>query len=161
MKGYDLIDDKAFSLDYLEYYNSLNYGKNKIINKLKEKGIFEDQISKLSFPISLERKKAKNLLNKLENKYSKYNESSKKSHIYNAYISNGFSKDIASEMISSIKVDNPKEEMKKLDKDFEKVYLRLSNKYQKKELKQKVIMSLVGKGYRINDVMKVVERKGL
>ena len=51
--------------------------------------------------------------------------------------------------------------MKKLDKDFEKVYLRLSNKYQKKELKQKVIMSLVGKGYRINDVMKVVERKGL
>lgn len=161
MKGYDLIDDKAFSLDYLEYYNSLNYGKNKIINKLKEKGIFEDQINKLSFPISLERKKAKNLLNKLENKYSKYNESLKKSHIYNAYISNGFSKDIASEMISSIKVDNPKEEMKKLDKDFEKAYLRLSNKYQKKELKQKVIMSLVGKGYRINDVMKVVERKGL
>ena len=34
MKRYDLIDDKAFSLDYLEYYNSLNYGKNKIINKL-------------------------------------------------------------------------------------------------------------------------------
>ena len=131
MKGYDLIDDKAFSLDYLEYYNSLNYGKNKIINKLKEKGIFEDQINKLSFPISL------------------------------AYISSGFSKDIASEMISNIKIDNPKEEMKKLDKDFEKVYLRLSNKYQKKELKQKVIMSLVSKGYRINDVMKVVERKGL
>ena len=101
------------------------------------------------------------MLNKLENKYSKYNESLKKSHIYNAYISSGFSKDIASEMISSIKIDNPKEEMKKLDKDFEKVYLRLSNKYQKKELKQKVIMSLVGKGYRINDVMKVVERKGL
>ena len=60
LKENDLIDDKAFIEEYIEYYNSLNYGKNKIVSKLKEKGIFEDKLSKINFPISVERKKANN-----------------------------------------------------------------------------------------------------
>ena len=160
MKGYDLIDDNAFIEDYVEYYNSLNYGKNKIINKLKDKGIFEERINKINFSISNERKKAKAILPRLEKKYDKYSFSQKKQHIYNAYVSNGFSNDIASEMVALIKEPvNNKEELKKLEKDYEKAYLRLSNKYQKKELKQKIMQALLSKGYRMNDVIRVLERK--
>ena len=157
MKAYDLVNDEALAQDYLEYYNSLNYGKNKIKTKLSEKGIFEEYINKLKFPASNELKKAKNILPKLEKKYDKYNSSSKKQHIYNAYIQQGFDIDVAKEMIGQVKSSNPKEEQSKLKSDYQKVKTRLSRKYQKKELKQKCIQSLLKKGYRLNDIIKVVE----
>lgn len=159
LKQYDLIDDKAYALDLVEYYNSLNYGENKIKKKLSDKGIFDEYISKISFSRTSENQKAKKLLPKLEKKYSKYNDSQKKSHIYNAYIQEGFDVDIARTYSNMISKSSLKEENEKLEKEFEKVYVRLSRKYQKKELKQKVITSLLAKGYKLNDIMKIVERK--
>lgn len=156
LKSNDLIDDKAYAQDLVEYYNSLNYGENKIKTKLRDKGIFEENISKLKFPLSTERKKANNLLPKLEKKYDKYNASSKKSHIYNAYLLEGFSRDIASEMTSKVKEANSKDELVKLKVDYQKTKDRLSRKYKGKELKQKVMSSLLSKGYRLNDVIKVI-----
>ncbi len=157
MKSYDLINDTALAEDYLEYYNSLNYGENKIKHKILEKGIFEEHVNKLKFPISLERKKANNILPKLEKKYDKYNDSSKKSHIYNAYISLGFSSEIASEMSNKIKSSNSKDELNKLKTDYQKIKIRLSRKYQKKELKQKILQGLLSKGYKYNDILMVIE----
>ena len=140
----------------MEYYNSLNYGENKIKTKLSEKGIFKEQIDKLKFPISIEKKKANNLLPKLEKKYDKYNASSKKSHIYNAYLLEGYSKDIASEMTNKIKSPNQKDELDKLKSDYLKTKTRLERKYKGKELKQKILSSLLIKGYKMNDILKVL-----
>lgn len=156
LKGYDLIDDKAYASDLVEYYNSLNYGENKIKTKLSEKGIFKEIVDKMKFPISIEKKKANNLLPKLEKKYDKYNASSKKSHIYNAYLLEGYSKDIASEMTSKIKSPNQKDELDKLKSDYLKTKTRLERKYKGKELKQKILSSLLNKGYKMNDILKVL-----
>lgn len=157
LKKYDLIDDKAFAEDLLEYYNSLNYGENKIRTKLLEKGIFQADIDKLKFPVSNERKKANNIFPKLEKKYEKYNSSQKKLHIYNAYLQLGFSREIALEMKDKVKDSNQKDELSKLKADYQKAKTRLSRKYQKKELKQKIITALLNKGYRLNDILKVIE----
>ena len=157
LKQYDLIDDEAYAYDLTEYYNSLNYGKNKIIHKLSDKGIFIETINKMKFPLSLERRKANNILNKLEKKYEKYNQSQKKSHIYNAYLQLGFDNDLASEMVNKIKETNSKEELSKLKSDYQKTKVRLERKYKGKELKQKIIQSLMQKGYRLNDIIKVVK----
>ncbi len=156
LKGYDLIDDKAYASDLVEYYNSLNYGENKIKTKLAEKGIFKEIVDKMKFPISIEKKKANNLLPKLEKKYDKYNASSKKSHIYNAYILEGYNKDLASEMMSKIKSPNQKDELDKLKSDYLKSKSRLERKYKGKELKQKILSSLLTKGYKMNDILKVI-----
>ena len=156
LKGYDLIDDKAYASDLVEYYNSLNYGVNKIKTKLGDKGIFKETIDKIKFPISIEKKKANNLLPKLEKKYDKYNASSKKSHIYNAYLLEGYSIDLASEMISKIKSPNQKDELDKLKSDYLKTKTRLERKYKGKELKQKILSSLLIKGYKMNDILKVL-----
>ena len=157
MKSYDLINDNMLAQDYVEYYNSLNYGQKKIVQKLLDKGIFEEQINKIKFPISTEREKAKNIFSKLNSKYDKYNYSSKKSHIYNAYIQLGFTNDIASEMINKISEPHSKDELSKLKSDYLKVKTRLSRKYQKKELKQKILQNLLSKGYKYNDILKVME----
>ena len=159
LKAYDLIDDDAYMNDYVEYCNSLNYGKHKIIKKLNEKGIFEEKIRKLKFPDSIENRKAKILLSKLEKKYDKYNYSSKKSHIYNAYILEGFESDIAIKYSSMIKEVDIKEENKKLDKDYLKVKERLKRKYKGKELKEKLISSLLTKGYRYKDIFSKIEKE--
>lgn len=161
LKNFDLIDDNAFISDFIAYYNSLNYGENKIKEKLRQKGIFEEKISKIKFPISLEKKKAKAVLPKLEKKYDSYNNSSKETHIYNSLLQYGFSGEVAKETVGLVKQSSPKEENKKLEKDFDKVVERLKKKYQKKELKQKVLNSLLTKGYKFNDIYKMMERKKL
>ena len=157
LKSYDLIDDKAYAEDLVEYYNSLNYGENKIKTKLLDKGVFSDNVDKIKFPVSTEKKKANNIFPKLEKKYSKYNHSQKKAHIYNAYLEQGFSRDLASEMSGKIKDVNKIDELTKLKSDYSKIKLRLSRKYKGKELKQKILSSLLTKGYKMNDILKVIE----
>ena len=62
-------------------------------------------------------------------------------------------------MINKINPPKAKEENDKLEKDFIKVETRLKNKYQKKELKQKIISSLLTKGYKLKDIISILERK--
>ena len=156
LKGYDLIDDKAYAIELVEYYNSLNYGENKIKTKLSDKGIFKNEIDKIKFPLSIEKKKANNLLPKLERKYDKYNAVQKKQHIYNAYLAEGFDIDIAKEMTNKIKDSSQKEELTKLKSDYLKTKTRLERKYKGKELRQKILSSLLTKGYKMNDILKVL-----
>lgn len=161
MKAHDLIDDQAFIEEHIEYYNDLNYGKNKIIHKLMDKGIFEEKLEKINFPVSIERKKANNIFDKMVRKYDKYNDSQKKRHIYEGYLSQGFDIDIAREMSEKVKSSNPKEENKKLESDFNKAYERFKKKYSKKEIKSKLIAYLASKGYKIGDIIKMIERKNI
>ena len=161
LKANDLIDDDAFIEDFVEYYNSLNYGKNKIKTKLLEKGIFEDRVSKISFPVTKERKKAQNIFPKLLKKYEKYNSTQKKQHIYQAYLAMGFDSDIAKEMVDKVVDNSPKEENEKLKKDFDKIHPRYVKKYSKKELRNKIISHLLSKGYKMKDIIALIERKGL
>ena len=156
MKSYDLINDKMLAKDLVEYYNSLNYGENKIRTKLLDKGIFKEEVDKIKFPSSIEHKKAKALLPKLEKKYDKYNYLQKKSHIYNAYLELGYSSELASEMTNNIKDKNSKDELDKLKSDYLKIKTRLSKKYKGKELKQKIMQSLASKGYKYNDIIKII-----
>ena len=159
LKKHDLIDDEAFIEEFTEYYNSLNYGKNKIINKLLEKGIFKETLDRIIFPLAVEKKKASRIFKKLNEKYAKYNDAKRKEHIYQAYIALGFDKDLALELVGQVQKSSPKEETNKLEDDFNKVYKRYQLKYNKKEIKSKLIAYLASKGYKINDVLKLLERK--
>ena len=60
-------------------------------------------------------------------------------------------------MINKIKESSPKEENEKLKSDYQKVKTRLERKYKGQELKQKIIQNLMQKGYRLNDIIKVVK----
>ena len=159
MKKSGLINDRQFIEEHIEYYNSLNYGKNKIINKLVEKGIFKETLDHIVFPLATEKRKATKIFKKLNEKYAKYNDAQRKQKIYQAYIALGFDSDIASEMVGSIQKSSPKEETSKLETEFNKVYKRYQLKYNKKEIKSKLLSYLASKGYKINDILKLFERK--
>ena len=159
LKNNDLINDKMLALDLIEYGHERNLGKNKIIQELSSKGIFEDTISKFHFSYSLEKKKALNNLPKLEKKYDKYSYEQKRQHIYRSLLSLGFDNDVALETLNKISEPKQKDEDKKLEKDFDKTYLRLNHKYEGYELKNKVITSLRSKGYKMREILRLWEKK--
>ena len=155
LKEHDFINDKMLMMDWVNYGNERNIGKNKIKKELIDKGIFVESIEKLSFPLSLEKKKAKNNLTKLEKKYDKCSYQGKRQKIYRALLSLGFEMDVALETIDYIKENNHIDELERLSKDMDKIYRRLSNKYEDKQLIDKIFMQLKNKGYRYKDVLTV------
>ena len=158
LKTHDLINDKMLILDTIEYGNERNIGKNKIIQELTNKGIFQESITSNMFPRSVEKKKASNNIPKLEKKYDKYSYEQKKQHIYRALLSLGFDSDIALEALSMIKEPKMKEENEKLQRDLTKTYIRYQRNYEGYDLKNKVVNSLRSKGYRLNDILKMWEK---
>ena len=159
LKENDLINDKMLILDTIEYGNERNIGKNKITADLLNKGIFLENIPHNAFPVSLERKKAFNNLSKLEKKYDRYSVEGKRQHIYKALLSLGFDNDVALETLSRIKEGKPSDELKKLEKDFDKALYKYKRNYEGYDLKKKVITSLRGKGYSLNNILKMWEKK--
>ena len=159
LKANDLINDKMLILDTIEYGNERNIGKNKIIADLANKGVFSENLTSISFPYSVEKKKALNNLNKLEKKYSKYSYEQKRQHIYRSLLSLGFDNDIAIDALNHLSKVNEKDELDKLKKDFEKTYFRYKHKYDGYELKNKVITSLKGKGYKTKDILHYLDKE--
>lgn len=159
LKDVTLIDDKALIEDHLCYANERNIGKNKIIKELNDKGIFDEMISKIYFSSGREKQKAQYWIPKLEKKYSSYSYEKKKQHIYSSLLSLGFDSSIASEALNKVSNKNDKDEKAKLKKDFTKVYDRLSRRYEGKQLDEKVFNTLKNKGYRYNDIKRVMEEK--
>ena len=157
LKENDLLDDKAYMEDLIAWDNERNFGKNKIIKHLKEKGIPESLINKASFPEAVERRKAKNLVPKYEKKYSKYAFENKKKHIYQALLGQGFSNGVAKEAIEATKKGTNKVEKDILKKDYLKIKERYAKKYQGYELKQKIYGALTLKGYKYPEIQEVLE----
>ncbi len=158
LKSNDLINDKMLILDTIEYGNERNIGKNKIIAELAKKGIFSENLSSISFPYNIERRKAHNNLYKLEKKYDKYSYEQKKQHIYRNLLSLGFDNDVALEALNFLSKPVQRDEKIKFEKDFARVYMHLKNKYEGYELKNKVITSLKNKGYKTKDILEKWEK---
>lgn len=159
LKANDLIDDEAFIADHLAWSEERNIGKNKIIKELLDRGVFEERIAKINFPYNKEKQKALFQLPKLEKKYAKFSFEKKKQHVYAGLLSLGFESNVANEVIERIAPINLKEENNKLKADLEKVYSRLSKKYEGYELQIKVINTLRNKGYSYSSIKKMMEVK--
>ena len=157
LKENDLLDDKALMEDLIIWDDERKFGKNKIIKHLKDQGIPDNIIAKAHFSNSNELKKAKSLLPKLDKKYAKYAYESKKKHIFNAIISQGYEIDIARQVIGDAKKDNPKKEKEKLVNDYLKIKRRYENKYDGYELKKRIYAALANKGYKHSEIKTVLE----
>lgn len=154
LKNIDLIDDRAFIEDYLGYAEEKGYGKNKIKQELLKKGIFQEQIDKIRFNETSEKKKALALVPSLERKYAKYSYEQKKQHIFAALINRGFSHDVANQALNTVSKMNEKDESNKIKVDYKKIYSRYKQKYDGRELNDKVFQALRRKGYRVSDIKK-------
>jgi len=161
LKKNGLINDSEFVKEYVEYANNKNIGKNKIKAKLQEKCVFNEEINKIHFDEKLEYKKASSYIDKLEEKFSKYNYQAKKEHATKYLISQGFDLNVALDIALELKAPKHNDEVKKLKPEFDKAVCQYKTKYSGREFKDKVFQSLLRKGYKMNDIIAMWEDKYL
>ena len=73
----------------------------------------------------------------------------------------GFEGDVVYDVSQTIHIDNKEEDKLKLKKDYQKIYTKLKKKYEGYELKQKIIATLINKGYRRKDIIEEMNSYGL
>ena len=153
LKKQKLINDKALCKEYIAYYNEKLYGKERIIRELRLKGIFDETIREIVFSDASELKKARLLFPKLDKQYSDLATLEKKQHIYNAYIRDGYTIEVAQQMIKKVKESTRKQETNKLRRDFALALGRAKRSYQNEDsIKTYVFRTLSQKGYRYQDI---------
>lgn len=154
---YQLIDDKELLKEVLEHSDYKHYGYNRIKEELYKKGISSIYIDKLVYDETREYSQAMMLLKDYEKKYSKYNYASMKGHIYQAYLRQGYSYDIASRCLEKLSPMDEKKEKALLKEDYSKLLKKYQDKLPKGELKEKIISSLLSKGYSYKYIEQIKE----
>ena len=155
---YCTVPDKRLAKEIVQYLNEKLYGKNRIIQELRLRGIFDETIQLIKFSEASELKKAKKILPKFEKQYADLNNVEKKQHIYNALIRYGYSNDIALEVTKKIKNNSPVRESNQLRRDFAVAIDKGMRQYKTEDgLKAYVFRTLSAKGYKMSDIRNVWE----
>ena len=161
LKEDGLIDDEEFAAVYANDIADFRlYGKNKTIAKLKEKGIPNEIIAKLSFPDEKEYDRACRYVETLNKKLSKTPSSRKKAKALASLIARGYEREIATEALEATLASTPKNvEEESLKKDFfiaKNKFLKFEDLYIRK---QKIFAYLARKGYKYEDIKRVIEEE--
>ena len=153
---YQLLNEDELIERIIEYCDSKHYGYNRIILMLKDRQISLNKINNVKLDHQRETKEAIEQAKRLVKRYKKKNTVNLRRSVYSSLIRYGFSEDLAS--LESSKVSNsPSNELNMLKLDYSKLISRYSLKLKGKELENKLIKSLLSKGYRINDIKKVIK----
>ena len=158
LKSINLINDKNYLKAYIndQIYLSKN-GINKIKNDLLDNNIpidlIESELSKIDNSIMDER--LEKLILKRIKTNKKYSENELRNRILNEVIKLGYSKEKAQIIIeNNIVVDS-----NIIDKEYNKIYSKLSKKYTGSELKNKIKQKLYSKGFSIEEINILIENK--
>ena len=156
---YNLLDDEKYCIERINYLNEQLFSIKQIKNKIKNEGISNELIEKYIVSDSnKEYEKINKLVNKYLNTIKNKSLNAKKQLILNKVVNLGFNYDDVKMAIDSlnIKVDNEYELLKK-------EYLKIKNKYQRKyesyDLKYRISGYLMNKGFKLEDINKVMEEE--
>lgn len=153
LKNNGMVNDNNFYIAYISDRIRLsNDGPNKIKNELLNHNIDLNKINEELFKYNdLIYEKLDKLINK-KIKTNKDSEYIMKQKLTNYFINLGYEKNMIDEILSSIKIDNSDS----LKKEYEKQYKKLSKKYNGEELKYKIKNALYQKGYKIDEINKIM-----
>jgi len=158
LNKYDLLNEDELISKVISFCDLKHYGFNRIIKMLNDRQVSKDKIAKLNKDETREAKEAIEQTKRLVKRYKKKNTVNLKRNVYSALIRYGFDENIAS--LESSKVFNsPSSELNMLKLEYSKLVSRYSRKYKGRELNNKVVTSLLSKGYRINDINKIIKEE--
>ena len=154
---YQLIDETSLIKEYLDYADYKHYGYNRIKEDLYKKGISSIYIERIKYDETRDLKQARSLIKGYEKKYSKYNYSSMKAHIYQALLRMGYSYDVSNKALEDVSPIDVKKEQELLKEDYKKAKAKYEKKYGPYETKDKITQYLISKGYRYEDIKSLKE----
>lgn len=150
------INDEEFVKEVYEIYENKKFGKNKIIDKLKESGIAKELIDQLVF--DNEKNKLLDVGKKYMLSHSAYNSVKMKSGLFRHLLNNGFEFD---DIVSSLDIlleDYDVDEDELLYKTTQKYLLLHRLDIKVLEDKEKIVAYLLRKGYKYENINKVLRR---
>lgn len=157
LKENKLLDDVNYGKALFDELNYKCYGKYRIIEYLKKKGLNNEFISSLIFDEDDEINKIYKLIPSLNKKYSKYNFSQKRIHIINSLKRYGFDDKDINKCLNEFNHFDKKDELDKLLLDYKKAYNKYLKKYDKNEAKIRTIKYLINKGYNYSLICEIKE----
>ncbi len=158
-----LLDDEAYIKEYLEYRAMPSlYGKKRILFELSRKGISEKRLSKLTFPEEKEIERAKEFASLQTGKLVKLPFAMKKRKLLSSLQARGYSLEVAEQAVASIPLEfDDKLEQTGLEKEFNKAKAHYERKYEGYDLRERIYAALARKGYRGEDIRKILEDNDL
>ncbi len=137
-----------------------NNGPYKIMKKLEMLGFSKDEvyeeISKYEKEIFLD--KLEKLIDKKIKSNTKYSSNRLKEKIIIDMSNNGYDK---KDIINILSTKTIKTANGVLDKEYDKAYKKLSKKYEKYDLENKIITKLLSKGFNYDDIREILNKKVL
>lgn len=151
LKQYDLINDKRWLEDHLLYGHEKRWGQHKIIAHCLDKGIEEQIVKDISFSFEHECLKAEYHIKKWTT-YKGLSFLEKKQKFYLYLVGQGFESSVIHHVLAKVAHKNAEDEKNNFQLLYQKLLRKYSNKEKGFKLKQKIIQSLLRKGYNYNDI---------
>ena len=161
-EGY--INDDAYLADQVDKLLLSTDSKKRIIHQLTSKGLPYEKVAKAFENVDdeKEKEKAERYAHKNFDHIKGKSVYMKKQTLLRQLTNKGFSFDIAKSVVESLNYDEDKKmEKENLDRAIEKEIRRYSKKYEGKKLKNAILKSLIRKGYNSDDVLLMIEEKGI
>ena len=155
---YSIINEDEMVKSIISFCDYKHYGYNKLIYILESRKISKNRIEKETKNEEREIRHAKELTKTLIKRYKNKNTVNVKRSVFSALIRAGYDEIVASSCVSDISISY-KDEINMLKLDYQKLFLKVSKNLKGKEAKQKVINRLVSKGYKIDDIKKVITKE--
>lgn len=156
LQRYSLLNEDEFIKNIISYCDSKHYGYNKIILMLKERKINDKKIKNVKKDEAREIEQSNLLLESLIKRYKNKNTVNLKRSIYSSLIRYGFDENLASSLLERV-YNSPQKELNMVKLDYQKIFSSYSRKLKGIELKVKITKKLQSKGYKIDDIKKVIK----
>lgn len=158
LKNNGLLNDRQYVKSYIaDAINLSKDGPNKIKKYLMDKNINEmiidEELFKIDQDVLID--KILKLMKKKFNNNNKYSEYQLKQKITLELINLGYDKDLIDSLIDNFNFD----ENALLEKEYDKLYSKLSKRYKDYELTNKIKQKLYSKGFDINLISELLQKK--
>lgn len=157
LKKTDLLNEKEYLNNYIEYFNKNYFGKYFIINFFRTRGVKDELINSLTFDDTIEKAKAIAYLETIRNKYISSSFARQKRKIYDVMLERGFQVEIILEVLDSLQI-NSEVEKKQLIKTYKKAKEKYHNeKSTGIDSESKIVSKLIECGYPMNLIQEVMK----
>jgi len=157
LTSYGFINDEQYCLNKIQSNENSLVSYQSLKEKLKKDGIDRNLIEDhLQYDYSTELNKAEKLAVKYDKNITNYSVNAKRMKIMQKLQNSGFSYDLARQATDQLEIDSSKEIIL-LEKEYQKCRKKYERKYEDYPLKQKIYAALLQKGFKAEDIKKVME----
>ena len=158
LEQYSLINEEELVENILSFCNQKHYGFNRIIFMVKNRKVPLEKIEKIKKDEARELVHARLMCKSLVKRHRKNSENKLKQRVYYTLIRYGFDENVATICVNEIHI-SAIDELNMLLLEYKKLFSRYSRKVKGKDLVNKIIRSLLVKGFKPEDIDKVLKEK--